>query len=294
LSYAKDFLVWHFARGKRIGDSNNGTSSALRKLFLSYGREWFPDLEYAELLKGGIRDSLARAPQRLGNSKDVFSALQASEIFKAAFEFKTVSREKGILFTFAFVTMLRASQLTHMKTEHWNIVVENNGTIHFEYQVSLKKQRKKFGNMVSRSVSNRHVSHAANAPSLYNPQLGDWASMMKNFIEQQKLLKRTFLFEGLGFNLEKKKPSSILSDNTRAIMLEMGWLPKHSKGEPKRFSGHSTRRSAAVAAFAAGVSKERVAWLGTWSQQDSVDTYLMQGRAQTEHTRHWFGFLSQH
>ena len=185
LSYAKDFLVWHFARGKRIGDSNNGTSSALRKLFLSYGREWFPDLEYAELLKGGIRDSLVRAPQRLSNSKDVFSALQASEIFKAAFEFKTVSREKGILFTFAFVTMLRASQLMHMKTEHWNIVVENNGIIHFEYQVSLKKQRKKFGNMVSRSVSNRHVSHAANAPSLYNPQLGDWAFMMKNFIEQQ-------------------------------------------------------------------------------------------------------------
>ncbi len=77
-----------------------------------------------------------------------------------------------------------------MKTEHWNsIVVENNGIIHFEYQVSLKKQRKKleFGNMVSRSVTRnkKHGSHAANAPSLYNPQLGAWAFMMKNFIEQQ-------------------------------------------------------------------------------------------------------------
>lgn len=308
MANAKRFLLWMSHTGRRIGKSLTATSSALRFIYLSYSKVWAPDWEYSQLLKGVVSSTQAefdRKHPEKNKIKFVFEADVASKIAIETFVNKSMSRMHGALFTFAFATALRASQVLNMETKHWSITMEDSPVgpkTHLRYQTQLKKQKgNKRGLWVARTISNKHLVNGT-----YKPELGDWVQFMANFVRERTSAGATLLFGELLCN-PKAKPadssqgkakgksnpklseSTILKDTVRELLTIVG--VHQDLASDRTTGGHSTRRSAATSGLAAGVHKDQMAWLGTWEKTDSMDPYLANAVARTAHTKHWFGHL---
>ena len=169
-----------------------------------------------------------------------------------------------------------------MKTSDWEVTMElEQGIIHFGYKVKLKKQKgRKKDSYHIKTISNRHKT-----VGLYSlDERYNWAKWMALHIASQKSKGEELLFGGMGVDTAPGRASRALTEIVR-MTIEGTSL--------QNVSGHSTRRSAATAAMAAGAPKHKVASLGTWSQEGSVDSYLGHAVAATGATRHWFAHLRE-